>query len=228
MKRQLLKDANDESAVIVLGIAQSLLDSVPTEFSSQCLPLENNNNIEGNWAPSTIGDLGSSDGTDPSRAISRLVGQLRINALKLESDLSPEAKSIGVAAEWGQSRYRFTTFFRLGEQGEVERVVGAVVGDDDGLVALNPEVPGIIERLFAEGDCSVTDRVRVLSQLVCLYCDAIRFGGFFECPLGDAVSALRLAVGELRKEYAADAGDDSGDSGSDGKPVHGGESMGDG
>lgn len=151
-----------------------------------------------------------------NRLRQRLGDELREQALNVERDVIAARRAGRYLLADFSGRYRFAFMLGMDKNHEVVGIRGAVVGDGYDSGVFNVEAPSIVEILAADVQRPLTDRVRIFTQLVGIYSDAVRFYGFRQCPLGDAVSVLSEAVAALRLEQAeqggaaGDAGDDDG------------------
>lgn len=210
-----LSKFENDAAALVLAAAEGVLEEATAFAASRGIPLKDYAQVEKDRLESIVdGDVIEDDG-DVSWLASRLVEKFRINALGVEAELKAKWNVALFHSDPGSGVYRFTRMLHLSKQGEVTCLVGAVIGDASDPFFVDPEAPLVFEVFAGDLQCSLADRVRVLSQLVCFYGDAIRFGGFGECPLGDAIGLLRDAVGALRESYAEEAGGYADDSESD-------------
>ena len=195
----------NDNATTVLAVADAVLESVPTVPAAGSCPREDDDDSKNDGFTPVVHQFVTDKSSRLTALGSRLGDQLRANALNVERQLSSRGYAALFPVEAGQGAYRFSSGLCLDQHGEVQRLVGAQVGDVDPPIVVDPEDPLVLDVLARDVERALTDRVRIFSQLVCLYCDAIRFGGFRQCPLGDAVRLLRCAVGELRDEQAADS-----------------------
>lgn len=214
-----------DTTSLVLATADAVLNDVAQLTAARGLVCDSSNNIESDGAKA-IGDSGvTNHGCDLTWLGTRLSSELRKNALDLEKQLRARGDFVLMPVMSVQGVDRFARALRLDENGDVVSMVGAVVGDPHRPILIDVESPLVVEALARHVDSSLTDRVRVFSQLVGLYCDSIRFFGYQDCPLGDAVRLLRGAVRELRDDQAAHTGDSSENTGDDRHP-HDDESTG--
>lgn len=215
----------NDNTVTVLAAADAVLESIPAVPTAGSCPRESDGDHKNDGFTPVVDRFATDESAHLMALVSRLGDQLRANALNMERQISSRGYVTLFSVEAGRGAYRFSSGLYLGVHGEVQRVVGAQIGDSEPPIVVDPEDPLILEVLAGDMERTLTDRVRILSQLVCLYCDAIRFGGFHECPVGDAVRLLRCAVGELRdgeSTYAYECADD----GEDGGQIHSGDSTG--
>lgn len=110
--------------------------------------------------------------------------------------------------------YPYRLVLKTGFHGEVVGVYGVIVPKHDGsTLTVDPESPMERSLIAANGERSLTDRIRVASFLVRVLCDPVGFSG-------DPVRLIRPFVGQLgqlvslaRLDYStnpdAETGDDS-------------------
>ena len=192
---------------LVLATAQGILEYATAFPPAGSTPVQLDNKIELNrgFARSDR-PIGVSE--DDVRFLRTHLGdQLRELALNVEEDLASKGHAICFSIVPSAGVYGFARTLHVSKQGKVACLMGAFMGDISSPVTFDPESPLVLEVLAGDLQRSVADRVRILSQLVCIYSDAIRFGGFRKCPLGEAVRLLRLAVSELREHYTREASD---------------------
>ena len=194
----------DNGSELVLATAQAALNSAAALATTGCFPRHDSNDVKSDGVAAVVYDAVSEHCDDVALLGSRLGNQLRVNALNLEEQLRTVGHVINVPIVGISGGYGFARVLNLNEQGEVNSIVGAFAGDADNPIVFDPESPVVLEVLARDSERSFTDRVRILSQLVCLYCDAIRFGGFLKCPLSDAVGLLRLAISDMRVHETSD------------------------
>lgn len=216
----LVKQFEDDTTALVLATAHGALQLASELTACRAEPFQDSDNLERDWMEPIVDGINIEDGHNLPRLAACLGRQLRVNALELEAQLATKRNAIFFPMEAGPGKYGPARLMCLNEQGDVVCLVGTLVGDPNHPVVIDPESPLVLKALAGHFECSLTDRVRVYSQLVCLYCDAIRFGGFRDCPLGDAVRLLRFAVGALRKEQPEESGEST--QGAD-SPFHAGQ-----
>ncbi len=192
---------------LVLATAQAVLDHVSAFPPAGSGPLQYSHDVELDWDSSVMDGVGAQEVDGIGSLRTSLGEKLRVNALRVERELLSKGHARCVPADPYAGGYRFSRGFCRGVDGEVECIVGAAIEDEDFPIVFDPESPLILEVFASDLQRSPADRVRILCQLVCIYSDAIRFGGFRKCPLGDAVRLLRLAVRELREHYTREASD---------------------
>lgn len=205
----------NDSTSLVLATAQAVLNSAAAFATAGGFPGHDCNNVEKDGVASVVDMAISDESSDMAVLCSRLGDQLRVNALDIEEQLRTVGHSFSFSVVGVSGGYGFTRALHLGKQGQVNCIVGAFAGDADDPIMFDPESPLVLEILAGNAQRSLADRVRILSQLVCLYSDAIRFGGFRNCPLGDAIRLLRLAISEMRETEPDSSGDHADDAGYD-------------
>ncbi|ARU45305.2 hypothetical protein [Corynebacterium silvaticum] len=200
-----------DDTVLVLATAQCVLNDATHLAASRRLPIRHNSDITLDSLTPCREEILGARGLKKRRMCSRIGDQLRENALRVERDLLTRGNTMRIPSSTVTGTYQFTRTLHVYEHGEVVSIVGTLMGDATDPIIFNPEAPFVFEIFTVDPQRSLTDQVRILSQLVCLYSDAICFGGFTDRPLGDAIGLLRSAISQLRNEYAATSAYDTRD-----------------
>ncbi len=200
-----LSEFNDAS--LILAAADAVLEDVAELPASRGFEFQVSNDSEFHGISTAVDSGIFEHSNDLASLGTRLAREFRKDALNIEEQLSTRGNFVLVPVIGAERGYSIARALRLNEQGQIESIVGAVVGDPHCSVLIDVESPLVFEVLARHEYGSVSDRVRVFSQLVRLYGDAIRFFGFRKCPLCDAVSVLRAAMRELRVEQSDNAGE---------------------
>ena len=123
-----------------------------------------------------------------------------MNSSSVERDVAAGGYSVKKVSSFGRG-------IGVDDDGNVQCFVGTGVFDNGNAFVIDVESEAVVKIFAADVERSLADRVRILSQLVCLSCDAVRFLGRGQGLLRYSVRALTDAISAYRDEQANDAAD---------------------
>lgn len=121
-------------------------------------------------------------------------------ALSIERDIAARGYSIKKVPSFGRAIW-------VDDDSNTQCLVGAGIFNDGRPFIINAESEVVVEILATDVKRPLADRIRILSQLVCLSSDAVRFLGCGESLLRNSVSALTDAISAYRNNQANNTSD---------------------
>lgn len=189
---------------VVIEVAEFVLNHGVTSDAVRCLPTD----VEGQGGSDGFTSAASKEdstfgGSGSGRVVSDLIEMLLVEACKVENHL----------AETGHvllPTFGYSTGMRRGQDGHIKGCVGAGIYHDGRLTAvLNLDRPVVDQIVSGCSERSLTDRIRIFSQLVRIFYEAVgfvrdieAFSSGFVCNFSLAVCTLREAVRAYR-DYEA-------------------------
>lgn len=180
----------DDSEVI--AVAESLLENAIAWDIVDGLPADEDleGGLDRRARTLSHGDTSIRDGFEAGIA-KNLVEVFIENALYIERELIERGNVVRSPLE------HRVVFIRDGDGG-IKSVMGAAVYQRScPSIVVDLEEPLVNKLIFACQDCSLADRIRMFSELVCLYCQFIRSAGGIRCVSRNLVGFARESVSTL-------------------------------
>ena len=198
---------------VVVTVAERVRDDAIAVYPGWCSPSDVEVKDSGDGFPLFSSDnYIASDEAIFARVTSYLIEMLLKHAADIETNLIKTGHFLA-----GIICYR--TAFTLDEDGNVKSIMGAAIPDSDGtILVINLDLP-LVDAII-RGCCErpIADRVRVFSQLVRYFRDAVGFHGSVEAfpsgfvsGFGKAIGLPTDAISVYREQQAAGPGGGSDD-----------------
>lgn len=199
---------------VVVAVAECVRDDAIAVYPGWCSPSDVEVKDSGDGFPLLPGDkhIGDADGIS-ARVTSYLVEMFLKHAADVETNLIKTGHFL-------TETVCYRTAFTLDEDGNVKSIMGAAIPNSDGtIVVINLDLPVVDEIVRGCGERPIADRIRVFSQLVRFFRDAVGFHGSVEAfpsgfvsGFGKAIGLLTDAIRVCREQQAAGSGGGSDDS----------------
>jgi len=187
---------------VVIAVAERVRDDAIAVYPGWCSPSDM--------------EVKDSHIVDDEVISARVTGHLIEMFLKHAADVETNLIKTG---HFLTETVRYGRAFTLDEDGNVKSIMGAAIPDGDGSTAvINLDLPVVDEIVRGCCERSIADRVRVFSQLVRFFRDAVGFHGSVETfpsgfvsGFGKAIGLLTDAIRVCREQQAAGPGGGSDD-----------------
>ena len=198
---------------VVVAVAERVRDDAIAVYPGWCSPRDVEVKDSGDGFPFLSGDEHIVDGEVISaRVTGYLIEMFLKHAADVETNLIKTGHFLTETVRYGRA-------FTLDEDGNVKSIMGAAIPDGDRSAAvISLDLPVVDE--IVRGCCErpIADRVRVFSQLVRFFRDAVGFHSSVEAfpsgfvsGFGKAIGLLTDAIRVYREQQAAGPGGGSDD-----------------
>ena len=198
---------------VVIAVAERVRDDAIAVYPGWCSPSDMEVKDSGDGFPPFSGDnyIASDEAI-----FARVTGYLIEMFLKHAADVETNVIKTG---HFLAETVCYRTAFTLDEDGNVKSIMGAAIPNSDGtIVVINLDLPVVDEIVLGCCGRPIADRVRVFSQLVRFFRDAVGFHSSVEAfpsgfvsGFGKAIGLLADAIRVYREQQAAGPGDGSDD-----------------
>lgn len=183
---------------VAIGVAEFMLSYCGRFGDIWRAPENQHKQASGRFTPTANeGDFGVAGDTASGEA-EAIAEVMLVKARKVELDI----------AETGHTLIRpisYSTGMCLDEDGHIKGCIGAGIHFNGQLVAvIGLDTPGVDQIIRGCDGRPLADRIRILSQLVRFFCEAVGFASNIDAFSSGFVSNFRLAVSDLRdavREY---------------------------
>lgn len=198
---------------VVIAVAERVRDDAIAVYPGWCSPSDMEVKDSDDGFPLLSGDEHIvDDEVISARVTGYLIEMFLKHAADVENNLIKTGHFLTETVRYGRA-------FTLDEDGNVKSIMGAAIPDGDGSTAvINLDLPVVDE--IVRGCCErpIADRVRVFSQLVRFFRDAVGFHSSIEAfpsgfvsGFGKAIGLLTDAIRVCREQQAASPGGGSDD-----------------
>jgi len=198
---------------VVIAVAERVRDDAIAVYPGWCSPSDMEVKDSGDGFPFAPRDIYPGSTTGPlAGVLSDFIEMFLKHAADVETNLIKTGHFL-------TETVRYRTAFTLDEDGNVKSIMGAAIPNSDGtIVVINLDLPVVDE--IVRGCCErpIADRVRVFSQLVRYFRDAVGFHSSIEAfpsgfvsGFGKAIGLLTDAIRVYRKQQATGPGGGSDD-----------------
>lgn len=198
---------------VVVAVAERVRDDAIAVYPGWCSPSDVEVKDSGDGFPLLPGDKHIvDDEVISARVTGYLIEMFLKHAADVETNLIKTGHFLTETVRYGRA-------FTLDEDGNVKSIMGAAIPNSDGtIVVINLDLPVVDE--IVRGCCErpIADRVRVFSQLVRFFREAVGFHGSVETfpsgfvsGFGKAIGLLTDAIRVYREQQAAGPGGGSDD-----------------
>ena len=198
---------------VVVAVAERVRDDAIAVYPGWCSPSDMEVKDSGDGFPFLSGDEHIVDGEAISaRVTGYLIEMFLKHAADVETNLIKTGHFLTETVRYGRA-------FTLDEDGSVKSIMGAAIPDGDRSAAvISLDLPVVDE--IVRGCCErpIADRVRVFSQLVRFFREAVGFHSSIEAfpsgfvsGFGKAIGLLTDAIRMCREQQAAGPGSGSDD-----------------
>lgn len=198
---------------VVIAVAERVRDDAIAVYPGWCSPSDMEVKDSGDGFPLLSGDEHIvDDEVISARVTGYLIEMFLKHAADVENNLIKTGHFLTETVRYGRA-------FTLDEDGNVKSIMGAAIPNSDGtIVVINLDLPVVDE--IVRGCCErpIADRVRVFSQLVRFFREAVGFHSSIEAfpsgfvsGFGKAIGLLTDAIRVYREQQAAGPGGGSDD-----------------
>lgn len=198
---------------VVIAVAERVRDDAIAVYPGWCSPSDMEVKDSGDGFPFAPSEICPGSATGPlAGVLSYLIEMFLKHAADVENELIKTGSFLAETVRYGRA-------FTLDEDGNVKSIMGAAIPNSDGtIVVINLDLPVVDE--IVRGCCErpIADRVRVFSQLVRFFREAVGFHGSVEAfpsgfvsGFGKAIGLLTDAIRVYREQQAAGPGGGSDD-----------------
>ena len=177
---------------VVIAVAERVRDDAIAVYPGWCSPSDMEVKDSGDGFPFAPRDIYPGSTTGPlAGVLSDFIEMFLKHAADVETNLIKTGHFL-------TETVRYRTAFTLDEDGNVKSIMGAAIPNSDGtIVVINLDLPVVDE--IVRGCCErpIADRVRVFSQLVRYFRDAVGFHSSIEAFPSGFVSGFGKAIGLL-------------------------------
>ena len=198
---------------VVIAVAERVRDDAIAVYPGWCSPSDVEVKDSGDGFPLLSGDEHIvDDEVISARVTGYLIEMFLKHAADVETNLIKTGHFLAGPVCYGRA-------FTLDEDGNVKSIMGAAIPNSDGtIVVINLDLPVVDEIVRGCCERSIADRVRVFSQLVRFFREAVGFHGSVETfpsgfvsGFGKAIGLLTDAIRMCREQQAAGPGSGSDD-----------------
>lgn len=205
-----MTDSTDPlNPVTAHSVAQDLLDYIGTRDLCGGVPTQPRPEDGGDGLAVTAGHESGSGGEGlPVWLRAHLFEVLRDRAIQVETDLAERRHIYRTGLSYGMATY-------IDNDGHLASGVSAIIDDNAATVILNLEDPAVQDIVLGGAQRPLRDQIRVTSELVRLYRDAVCLLGLPDGLRGNVIRGFRESVavlGDLVRDGGPPQGRNAGDS----------------